>query len=769
MKTKVLLASIITFLATFSANAQWFQQQSGTTLDLNCVHCLNDTTCYAVGALTAVRKTINGGSTAWTTPGGSPGFTNKLFVKMLNKDTVLIGQSNGTFRKTTIASTTTVTAGYWSNDIFGGNTNMGLYDATFNSKTNFVSVGGTSVNPSAGGHISTTSTNTGANWTAVNISGEPTFYGIHALTTTTYVVCGGMSSVYKSTDAGVTWTAKRTGSATISLFDISFPNPSLGYVVGGASTTVNASTNSRVFKSIDGGETWAAPLNVGLLPNTLYGVHFVTDSIGYVVGNGGKIQVTLDGGNHWTTQVSPVTTDLNKIYFTNDTVGYIAGNNGVILKTTSGGFIAPFVANAGTDKSVCIGGCTTVGTATSASGGTLPYTYAWSPVSGDSAHITVCPSANTMYTVTVTDALGNTTIDSVKVTIYPYTTADFTGLATNYCPITPTVTLTGVPAGGTFSGVGVTGNTFDPVATGSGTFTITYTYTDGNGCISDTTHSTNVLGAPTAVPICLATVDTVNSTTNIIMWEKPATTAIDSFYLYRKNAASVMVRIAGFKYSDPSKYVDGPSGINPMVQGETYALSTVDTCHVESALSTPHTTMFLKAPLFTPPTMFYYQWYDYKGITYPDFEIWRKTSAVAPWTKLHTSPFGQPNQDTDLVATTSSRYRIEIPYPAGCSSTLYRTYSNISFDETGVAEISLDKFLSVYPNPNHGTFTFELADIKYQTSTVKVVDMLGKVIYQATLKNNQKSEISIPGITPGIYQLQVITDQGIANKKITVQ
>lgn len=46
-------------------------------------------------------------------------------------------------------------------------------------------------------------------------------------------------------------------------------------------------------------------------------------------------------------------------------------------------------------------------------------------------------------------------------------------------------TLVALPEGGTFSGTGVTGNIFDPVAAGQGTFDITYSYTDPNtGCFN---------------------------------------------------------------------------------------------------------------------------------------------------------------------------------------------------------------------------------------------------------------------------------------------
>ncbi len=53
-----------------------------------------------------------------------------------------------------------------------------------------------------------------------------------------------------------------------------------------------------------------------------------------------------------------------------------------------------------------------------------------------------------------------------------------------FCEDDPAVTLSGgTPAGGTYSGNGVSGTSFDPVVAGVGTHTITYTYTDGiSGC-----------------------------------------------------------------------------------------------------------------------------------------------------------------------------------------------------------------------------------------------------------------------------------------------
>lgn len=79
----------------------------------------------------------------------------------------------------------------------------------------------------------------------------------------------------------------------------------------------------------------------------------------------------------------------------------------------------PFAANAGADKTVAPGGSTLLDG--SATGGTAPYTYTWSPATGLSsttvAQPTATPSATTTYTLTVKDSLNNTATDTMVVTV----------------------------------------------------------------------------------------------------------------------------------------------------------------------------------------------------------------------------------------------------------------------------------------------------------------------------------------------------------------
>ena len=77
-------------------------------------------------------------------------------------------------------------------------------------------------------------------------------------------------------------------------------------------------------------------------------------------------------------------------------------------------------------------------------------------------------------------------------TVNSIPSVSFSGLNTNYLITDAAATLTGNPAGGSFSGNGISGNTFDPGSAGVGTHSITYMYTDGNGCSNSSTRNVNV-------------------------------------------------------------------------------------------------------------------------------------------------------------------------------------------------------------------------------------------------------------------------------------
>lgn len=75
--------------------------------------------------------------------------------------------------------------------------------------------------------------------------------------------------------------------------------------------------------------------------------------------------------------------------------------------------------------------------------------------------------------------------DTAFVTVLAAPVADLQGLANAYCLNNAAVTLTGVPAGGQFSGPGVTGNQFSPTQAGAGIHTLRYRLSNAAGCAGE--------------------------------------------------------------------------------------------------------------------------------------------------------------------------------------------------------------------------------------------------------------------------------------------
>lgn len=127
-----------------------------------------------------------------------------------------------------------------------------------------------------------------------------------------------------------------------------------------------------------------------------------------------------------------------------------------------------------------------------------PGNATFAPADTDPA-ATVTVDATGTYTYTWTeDNNGCTDSDAVTVIFNPLPVVSFSGLDASYCvDQTTPVPLTGSPTGGTFTGLGVSGNSFVPSVAGVGTIFITYTYTDLNGCTNTETQTVDVNGLPT--------------------------------------------------------------------------------------------------------------------------------------------------------------------------------------------------------------------------------------------------------------------------------
>lgn len=139
--------------------------------------------------------------------------------------------------------------------------------------------------------------------------------------------------------------------------------------------------------------------------------------------------------------------------------------------------------DAGADVVICEGELVTLN-------GSGAVSYTWN--NGVADAVPFSPIITTTYTVTGTDANNCIGTDDVVVTVND-PNASMSGLGI-VCVDDASITLTqGSPAGGSYTGTGVSGGSFDPATAGLGTHTITYTV-EVDGCEGSAQGSIEVDG-----------------------------------------------------------------------------------------------------------------------------------------------------------------------------------------------------------------------------------------------------------------------------------
>ena len=193
-------------------------------------------------------------------------------------------------------------------------------------------------------------------------------------------LAGGLASVFRSNDYGITWEDLSGNCGEGNFWACSFADKNTGWFVGYQST----SNPATIMRTTDGGMTFEAQINpttnpvqplrsvcfsnnqngiaVGLVgtilftsdggtnwearPNSGYrwnSVFLSETGKAWAVGNSGRIAFSTDWGYTWDAQHSDVTCELWEVYFINENEGWIVGGGGglpgVILHTTNGGVI----------------------------------------------------------------------------------------------------------------------------------------------------------------------------------------------------------------------------------------------------------------------------------------------------------------------------------------------------------------------------------------------------------------------------------------------
>ncbi len=113
-------------------------------------------------------------------------------------------------------------------------------------------------------------------------------------------------------------------------------------------------------------------------------------------------------------------------------------------------------------------------------------------------------------------------------------------------------------------------------------------------------------------------------------------------------------------------------------------------------------------------------------------------------------------------------YTVTVTDSDGCTDT-----DNTTVDSSeGIEDFDFIDYLSIFPNPNTGEFIIEMNITKPTDLEIKLLNVIGQVIYQEKLNKYvgaYQKTIDVSEYAKGIYNLQLLGGEGTVNRKIVVE
>jgi alpha-tubulin suppressor-like RCC1 family protein len=400
-------------------------------------------------------------------------------------------------------------------------------------------------------------------------------------------------------------------------------------------------------------------------------------------------------------------------------------------------------------------------------------TYVWT--GGATNGIPFAPASSTTYTVTGTDVNGCQNTATRPITVNPLPAVAVTTGDNNICAGSSTL-LTGTGASSyQWSANAGSATTISVNVSPATTTTYTVTGTDLNACSNTGTMTVSVVEA-TAVPICLVTVDSAMSNHNIIYWDKPAVTDIDSFRVYREVTTGTYAYVASIHYDSLSEYHDHAA--DPNVTSYKYKISVIDSCGNESPHTDYHSTIHLQ---YLGGGNLQWTLYEIEAAANPVvfYRVLRDDAGTGCcFLPISSTIPGGNSTYTDLAyaAFPNADYRVDVTWGIGCNPTrasVNTTRSNIKKNQftVGITENELSEGVSVYPNPASGILNIEFNEM-LNGSVVRITNVIGQTLAQTTLQGGSGSgliqQLDVSDYAAGIYTVSIENKGVKVFKKLVV-
>ena len=334
-------------------------------------------------------------------------------------------------------------------------------------------------------------------------------------------------------------------------------------------------------------------------------------------------------------------------------------------------------------------------------------------INGTTGEINLAASIAGTYTVTNEIAASGvcaaaTATFDVTVNALPVITFQ----STDVCADVASVTLSATPAGGQFTGTGVTGSTF---ATSAGTQTVTYDYTDANGCSNTATATVTVNQLPV---LTFAPVTVCSGTPTVTLSATPA----------GGNFTGTGVTGSTFATSAGTQTV-------------TYTYTAATGCtNSTTATVTVNTT---PAVTYTAPgTVCVYG---------ADFSLSAGTPAGGTFsgTGVNSGNFSPATAGTGTHTITYSVTQNGCTGTAGSDIVVSACLS--------VEDLMAAGNVAIYPNPASDRVTFGFSNTSVSHVNVSILTVEGKTVYQNQFQSNQGT-IDVTGFARGTYFVRIQAD-----------
>lgn len=292
--------------------------------------------------------------------------------------------------------------------------------------------------------------------------------------------------------------------------------------------------------------------------------------------------------------------------------------------------------------------------------------------------------------------------------------------------------------------------------------------------VTGTDNENDIMINTLAVPqICLVTVDTP-STHNIIIWEKPITTQIDSFFIYREITSNNYTRVGAVHYDSLNEFHD--FGADPMITSYRYKVSALDTCGFETDKSDYHSTIHLQN-LGSGNLQWTLYEIENAGNPVTFYQVYRDDFGTNNFSALSTTIPGGNSTFTDgnFASFPNANYVVDVNWNISCTpfrTSINTTRSNLWISAPVVViEENSDDLIKIYPNPASENLTMEIPETS-KLSSVELMNSLGQVVYRTNEfsknKNVTKHQIDVGNFAEGMYTLIVNSNSQRIVKKIVI-